>query len=143
MPWFMYIYVICLGIIVLSNVIYWLIVRQKFLLTCYEFFAGAYLIFVIMSYWFPFLKSSFSAANIPAIIAVISLNFYFSVLQKRNVDIKQLFPEIDDERAAIARDFSVIEIAKAFPVLLAAPAYVIGAIQSIEFVKGHWTNLQF
>ncbi|OGV51452.1 MAG: hypothetical protein A2017_13285 [Lentisphaerae bacterium GWF2_44_16] len=135
MPWWMYIYIICFAIIVLANVIYWLMVKQKFLLTAYELLAGTYLIFVIVAYWAPFLKNNLSLLNILAVLAVAALNFYFSVLKKRNVDIKELFPDMDEERVRIARDFEVVEIAKAVPVLLASPAYIVGALLSFDVLK--------
>lgn len=134
MPWWMIIYVTCFGIIVLANIIYWLIVKQKFLLTIYEFTAGIYMIFMILAYWAPFLKDNLSLINIPAVIAIISLNFYFTVFRKK-LDIKELLPDLDETRVEIARKFSVTEMAKAISVMLAAPAYIIGAVLSVELLK--------
>ncbi len=137
MPWWMVIYITCFGIIVFANIIYWLMVKQKFLLTFYELSAGLYMIFMILAYWVPFLRDRLSLLNIPAVIAIISLNFYFTVFRKK-IDIKDLIPEIDDARAEIARRFSVTEMAKAFSVALAAPGYIIGAILSVELLKAYF-----
>lgn len=135
MPWWMYIYVICLAIIVLVNVAHWFLVKQKFLITVYELLAGVYMIFMIVAYWVPFIRNNLSVINIVGIFSVISVNFYFTVWRKRNIDIQQIFPGMDDDVADLARQFDVVEIAKAIPVLIMAPAYVIGAMLSLELLK--------
>lgn len=135
MPWWMYIYVICLAIIVLVNVAHWFMVKQKFLITVYELLAGLYMIFMIVAYWVPFIRINLSAVNIIGMLSVISVNFYFTVWRKRNIDIQQIFPGMDDDIANLARQFEVVEIAKAIPVLIMAPAYIIGAMLSLDLIR--------
>jgi hypothetical protein len=118
------------------NIIYWFIVKQKFLLTLYELSAGSYMIFMILAYWVPGAKHNLSLVNIPAVVAIIALNFYFTVFRKK-VDIKELIPDIDDTRAEIARRFSVTEMAKAVAVMLAAPAYITCGLLSVELLKSY------
>ena len=132
MPWWMYIYIICLAIIVLVNVAHWFLVKQKFLITIYELLAGIYMIFMIVAYWVPFIRNNLSVINIVGMLSVISVNFYFTVWRKRNIDIQQIFPGMDDEVADLARQFDVVEIAKAIPVLIMAPAYIISAMLSLD-----------
>lgn len=136
MPWWMIIYTICFATIIITNIVYWLIVKQKFLLTLYELSAGGYMIFMIVAYWVPGLKNDLSLVNIPAVVAIIGVNFYFTVFRKK-VDIKEILPEIDETRAEIARRFSVPELAKAVSVMLAAPAYITGAMLSLELLKSY------
>jgi hypothetical protein len=135
MPWWMYIYVICLAIIVFVNVAHWFLVKQKFLITVYELLAGLYMIFMIVAYWVPFIRINLSAVNIIGMLSVISVNFYFTVWRKRNIDIQQIFPGMDDDVANLARQFEVVEIAKAIPVLIMAPAYIIGAMLSLDLLR--------
>ena len=136
MPWWMIIYTVCFATIIITNIVYWLIVKQKFLLTLYELSAGGYMIFMIVAYWVPGLKTNLSLVNIPAVIAIIGVNFYFTVFRKK-VDIKEILPDIDETRAEIARQFSVPELAKAISVMLAAPAYITGAMLSLELLKAY------
>jgi len=135
MPWWIYIYVTCIGIIVLLNVIYWMMVKQKFLITVYELTAGSYLIFMVLAYWVPWLKNSLSLVNIPAVFSIIVINFYFTVWRKKNIDIKQILPYIDEDQAQLAREFAVVEVAKSVPVIFNAPAYIIGAMLCFDLVK--------
>jgi len=136
----MYIYIICLAIIVLVNVAHWFLVKQKFLITIYELLAGIYMIFMIVAYWVPFIRNNLSVINIVGMLSVISVNFYFTVWRKRNIDIQQIFPGMDDEVADLARQFDVVEIAKAIPVLIMAPAYIISAMLSLDLLRTLFHN---
>jgi hypothetical protein len=134
MPWWMIIYLAIFALIVTANSMHWILVRQKVLLTLYGFAAGAYLIFMIIAYWCGPLKSLLTPVNIGALITIIVVDIYFSVMRK-NVRIREIFPNIDPEREEIAEQFSVLEIAKASSILIAAPGYIVGAMLAYDLLR--------
>lgn len=135
MPWWIITYIAFFALIVLVNSLFWILFKQKVVLVIYHLSAGAYLVFITLAYWTPFLKANLSLINIPALLAVICVDFYFSVRKEKRVDIKQIIPDLDDECAQIARHFSVVEIAKAIPLLIASPSYAIGALLMLDVIK--------
>ncbi len=134
MPDIFLLYLIAYSIIVLCNCLYWLALRQKLVLVVYAFAAGSYLAFLSVAYWTPMLKDCLTLYNVPIMMVILVLDIH-STMKWRNLDIKTVFPHMDDELAGIARKYSVIEIAKSVPVLISAPLYVIGFLLLVEMLK--------
>lgn len=123
------------ALILLVNSSFWVLFKQKTILVVYQLSAGLYMLFIIIAYWSPFLRENLSLVNIPALLAVICVDFYFSMRKEKNVDIQQIMPDLDEDTARIARQFSVVEIAKAVPIFIAAPGYLIGALLSLDIIR--------
>lgn len=135
MPVLAIIYINVFAAIVLVNAIFWMQIKQKRMMILYQLTSGFYLVYLMISFWDTEMLEELSLYNIPAVFAVFAADLYISLWVKKKVDILRLLPELDEEVADIARQFSVIEIAKGFSLLLNAPAYVIGGLVALSLMK--------
>lgn len=133
------IYLILYAGIVLSNCLYWLLMKQKLALVLYAFATGSYLIFIGIAFFTPLLRECLSIYNVPIMLIILAVDFH-STLKWRSLDIKTVFPYMDENLAALARKYSVVEWAKAVPALISAPLYIVGLLLVIELVKSHIAN---
>lgn len=136
MSFLFFIYLIAYAAIMLVNCLYWLLMRQKLVLVFYAFAAGSYLTFLGVAFLLPSLRECLTFYNIPIMLLILAVDFH-STLKWRTLDIKTVFPHMDEELAKIARKYAVIEWAKAVPVLISAPLYIVGLLLVIELVKTH------
>lgn len=127
-------YLIVYSLIVFFNCLYWIVMRQRLVLVIYALAAGAYLAFLSVAYWSPLLMDCLSLYNVPIMFIILGMDVH-STLKWRNLDIKTVFPHMDDELAGLVRRFSVIEVAKSVPVLISAPLYVVGFLLLFELLK--------
>ncbi len=138
-----FIYLVLYAGIMLANCLYWLLLRQKLVLVLYAFAAGAYLSFLGVAFFTPLLRDCLTIYNVPLMLIILAVDFH-STLKWRSLDIKALFPHMDENLAKLARKYAVIEWAKAVPALISAPLYIIGLLIIIEIVRsrlsGSWPH---
>jgi hypothetical protein len=86
--------------------------------------AGAYLIIATLVYHYGSLKERVNIWMALPIVAIIAIDFYFSVLDKgQSIKPKDLDVEVSD---------SEIELATVTSIIFAAPAYVSGSMLLID-----------
>ena len=129
-----FIYLALYAGIVLANCLYWILMRQKLVLVLYAFATGSYLTFLGVAFFTPLLRDCLTLYNVPLMLVILAVDFH-STLKWRSLDIKTIFPYMDENLAKIVRKYSVIEWAKAVPVLISAPLYIVGLLLLIELVK--------
>jgi hypothetical protein len=127
-------YLASYAMIVLANCLYWLLMRQKPALVCYALASGCYLLFLGLAYVVPSIEDCLTLYNVPIMIMILAIDFH-NTLKWREIDVKKLFPQMDDDLVGIVRKYSVVEWAKAVPVVISAPLYVVGMILLIDIIK--------
>jgi hypothetical protein len=134
-------YLFVYALIVLANCLYWLVLGQRLVLVLYAFAAGSYLCFLGAAYWTPLLRDCLSFYNVPLMLVILCCDFY-TTMKWRTIDIKMIFPHMDDDLAKVVRRYAVIEWAKAVPIFISAPLYIIGVLLLVDFLKnrlgGQW-----
>jgi hypothetical protein len=125
--------------IVVVNCLYWVLLRQKLVLVLYALTAGLYLTFLGVAYFSPLLRDCLSLYNVPLMLVILAVDFH-STFKWRKLDIKTVFPHMDEELARLARKYQVIELAKSVPTLISAPLYIIGLLMAFEVLKSHLTG---
>ena len=90
----------------------------------YEFMSGLYMIFMMVAYWMPDLKDNLGLINVLALVAVIAVDFYFTVWGTAE--------EYGISDIKISR--GEMEFAKAFSVFFASPSYVIAAMTAFDII---------
>jgi hypothetical protein len=122
MSYLIYAYLIIFTVILIGNTIFCFKHQTNIWLVLYELLAGAYLISVTLIYHYGALKDRINIWLTVPIVIVIAIDFYFSVLDKKQ-NIKPKDIEISD---------SEMELGTITSVIFAAPAYVSGAMLLID-----------
>ena len=134
MSFLFFIYLVVYATIMLVNCLYWILMRQRLVLVLYAFATGSYLTFLGVAFWTPLLRDCLSLYNVPLMLVILAVDFH-STLKWRHFDIKTIFPHMDENLAKLVRKYAVIEWAKAVPILISAPLYIVGLLLLIELVR--------
>jgi hypothetical protein len=116
MPFYIQAYILIFAFILCVNAGLWFKTKGKALLFAYEMISGISMMIIIAAYWVNEIKEYIGPATVISYSAIVAFDFYFSVLASPK-DLSSLLPE------AMTAD---IEYGKAFSILFAAPAYIIG-----------------
>jgi hypothetical protein len=119
MPLLMKLYLMIFASLLVMNIIYWIKHPGfKVWVLLYEILSAMYMMVLIIAYWSPDLQELFSIGNIIPFIAILLVDFYFSVWGRpKELGIDQ--PEVTEGE---------LEMAKAISVVFAAPAYITGIL---------------
>ena len=118
MPFLITVYISLYALILIFNVMFHIKHKAKFLILLYEIFSTLFLLYIIIAYWTPSLLSKLDYTSACAIIAIVIVDFYYSIWGKiEDIGFKKV-PEIEIKSHDINN-------AKALSLIFAAPAYII------------------
>ena len=124
MSYLIYAYLIIFTIILIGNAIFCIKFKTNLWLVLYEVLAGAYLIIATLVYNYGSLKERVNIWMALPIVAIIAVDFYFSVLDKgQTIKPKDLDIEVSD---------SEMELGTVTSIIFAAPAYICGSMLLID-----------
>ena len=119
MPLIVKIYVLIFILLTVSNLGYYIYIRGKLWLICYDFTAGIYLAIFMVAYYRPHLEEKITIYHVLFYLFIIAFEFYMTTFgDPEKIGIKM--PEgISSEE---------MENAKILSLLFSAPAYIIGGM---------------
>ncbi|MCF6177007.1 MAG: hypothetical protein L3J71_14710 [Victivallaceae bacterium] len=127
MSYLIYAYLIIFTIILIGNTMFCIKFHTNLWMVLYELLAGVYLIAVTLVYHYGSIKERINIWMALPIILVITVDFYFSVLDRgQSIKPKDLNIEVSD---------SEMELGTITSVIFAAPAYVSGSMLLIEKIS--------
>jgi len=129
MPFLVIIYLVVFLMMLIFNIIYLSKTRSSIVIIFYDIFEGAFLAFMVASYWVNLLKEHLVLWVIPAYIFIVSIDIYISVWgDVRKLGIK--LPEDMDDKD--------IETANLISLLFASPAYFISGLVCLEYITSRY-----